>query len=218
MLAIRVRFKKEGRARYISHLDLNRCMQRALRRAHIPVWRTQGFNPHPYIVFAMPLSIFYESDCEIMDARLDGEMPLDEVARRLNENLPEGIAVTDVFEPKKKLAEIANAAYFVSLDFAGEDRGALSQKLSAVMANETLIVEKSTKRSSVELDVKPYLEKAEAEVADGRAEFKVTLPAGSQSNLNPSLLVEALEKYGMAPELVHIRRTAILDADLAPFE
>ena len=56
MQPIRIFFKKEGRAKYISHLDLNRVMQRALRRACIPVWRTRGFNPHPYIAFGLPLS------------------------------------------------------------------------------------------------------------------------------------------------------------------
>ena len=67
---LRVFYEKTGRAKYISHLDINRCMQRALRRAEIPVWYTEGFNPHPYTTFALPLSLGYESLCETMDLRI----------------------------------------------------------------------------------------------------------------------------------------------------
>ena len=58
---VRLVFSKTGRARYISHLDLNRTMARVLRRAGIPLWYTEGFNKHPYITFAAPLSLGCES-------------------------------------------------------------------------------------------------------------------------------------------------------------
>ncbi len=51
MREVRLRFSKTGRLKYISHLDINRAMSRALKRAQIPLWYTEGFNPHPYITF-----------------------------------------------------------------------------------------------------------------------------------------------------------------------
>ena len=78
-ITIRLVFSKTGKARYISHLDLNRAMIRAVRRARLPVWYTEGFNRHPYVTFAAPLSLGYEGMHETMDLRLEGEMPMGEL-------------------------------------------------------------------------------------------------------------------------------------------
>ena len=59
MIDKRIRFTKTGEAKYISHLDLYRFMLRALKRAKLPVWHTEGFNPHVYVTFALPLSLKY---------------------------------------------------------------------------------------------------------------------------------------------------------------
>jgi radical SAM-linked protein len=217
MLAIRVQFKKEGRAKYISHLDLNRCMQRALRRASIPVWQTQGFNPHPYIVFAMPLSIFYESDCEIMDARLDGEMTFDAVKGSLADQMPEGIVINAVTLPQMKLADIGFAAYSVTLDFDSKAREELDSIVAGILARGEVIIEKSTKRSTIDINVKQYFESAKIQTFDGGIDIRVVLPAGSQENLNPSCIVAAVEKYGVAPDFERIRRLQIFNKDMQAF-
>ncbi len=217
MLAIRVKFKKEGRARFISHLDLNRCMQRALRRAQIPIWRTQGFNPHPYIVFAMPLSIFYESDCEIMDARLDGDMPLDEVKERLAAQMPEGIVISEVAIPQMKLADIGFASYSVTLDFDGKSKKDLDDTVTELTAHDEITIEKETKRKTMNIDIKEYFDSAKIEVFDGAININVTLPAGSQANLNPSCFVAAFEKYSNKPDFEHIRRLEIYNQDKQNF-
>ena len=69
MREVRLRFSKTGRLKYISHLDINRAMSRALKRAGIPLWYTEGFNPHPYMSFSLPLSLGVESLCESVDLR-----------------------------------------------------------------------------------------------------------------------------------------------------
>lgn len=217
MLAIRIKFKKEGRAKYISHLDLNRCMQRALRRAKIPVWRTQGFNPHPYIVFALPLSLFYESDCEIMDARLDGDMPLDEIKRRLSQQMPEGIEIVDVTVPQMKLSDVGFAEYSVSLDFESWKREELEEKISKIFASDEVLVEKATKHKTTNIYVKPYFETSEIKINDGCVDMRVVLPAGSQQNINPSVLIAAIKNTGLEPELEHVRRLKIFNHDMKPF-
>ena len=89
---VRVFWKKEGRIKYISHLDINRCMARALKRSRLPVWHTLGFNPHIYTTFALPLALGYESECESVDFRLTEQVPMREVVDRLNAVFPEGMA------------------------------------------------------------------------------------------------------------------------------
>ena len=79
MRAVRLNFSKTGRAIYISHLDINRMMTRAVRRAKLPMWYTEGFNPHPYLTFALPLSLGQSSDCEYMDIRIEGDITDEEI-------------------------------------------------------------------------------------------------------------------------------------------
>lgn len=93
--------------KYISHLDLMRCMTRAIKRAAIPAWYTEGFNPHLFITFALPLTLGVESLCESMDIRLTEEMGFEEVKNRLNVNLPDGIRITNVAVPVYKANDIA---------------------------------------------------------------------------------------------------------------
>lgn len=102
MKNVRIRFEKTGRAKYISHLDLNRTMTRALRRAELPIWYTEGFNRHPYITFAAPLSLGYEGLRESMDFRLEEEVADGEVVDRLNGVMPEGLRVVSCAEAVMK--------------------------------------------------------------------------------------------------------------------
>ena len=108
---VRIRFSKTGRAKYISHLDLNRAMIRALRRAEIPLWYTEGFNRHPYVTFAAPLSLGYEGLRECMDFRLEEDMPMEELVSRLNAVMPEGLTVLEANEARMKPGELAAARY-----------------------------------------------------------------------------------------------------------
>lgn len=94
MKSVRVWFTKEGQARYISHLDLNRVMLRAIHQSKLPVWYTEGYNQHPFITFALPLSLGFIGKRESMDLRLlDDSFSADRMIVVLNNVLPEGIHV-----------------------------------------------------------------------------------------------------------------------------
>ena len=113
---VRLFFTKTGLAKYISHLDLMRCMSRAVKRAGIPLWYTEGFNPHLFMTFARPLSLGQESLCEVVDVRLVGEMTFKDIQTRLNETLPKDITVVSVQKPVHKPSEIT-FVYFASALF-----------------------------------------------------------------------------------------------------
>ena len=122
-LPIRVFFVKEGPSKYMSHLDLMRCMTRTIRRAGVPIWYTEGFNPHPFMTFAMPLSLGTSGMCETMDVRMTTDMPFEEVKSRLNSALCEGIYVTKVDYQGQKATAIKSAVYQITLTaegFSGE--------------------------------------------------------------------------------------------------
>ena len=114
MTTLRVWFTKTGEASYISLLDLQRVMQRALKRSGLPVWYTLGFNPHIYMTFAAPLSLGQESLAETVDFKSEAEgYDWDAAAPALSACLPRGIKVTRIAPAVLDAGDIACAAYEV---------------------------------------------------------------------------------------------------------
>lgn len=210
MLRLRATFKKTGRAKYISHLDLNRCMLRIFRRSKLPVWYTEGFNPHPYYSFALALSLGFESDCEIMDFNItDDNMPLSVIKDRLNEVMPEGMGIVDIAPQKNKITVIAKAEY--EFDLKADDVQGVYDAVEKLLAVDEILIEKKTKKGIKTVDLKPDTEIVSLEKAEGAVHMVMRLPAGTKTNYNPTLFVEALRKSCEIPfEMANIRRTGIL--------
>jgi len=92
---IGVIFSKKGDMKFISHLDLMRLFQRALRRETLPITMTKGFNPHPKFSITKALKLGVESENEEATFYLDSLIEPEEFRQRLNKQLPEGIAIKD---------------------------------------------------------------------------------------------------------------------------
>jgi radical SAM family uncharacterized protein/radical SAM-linked protein len=198
---IRFIFCKTGRAKYISHLDLQRVFLRAVARAKLPLWETEGFHRHVYLTFALPLSLGQESLCEILEAKLIQQMPLNELTKRLNAVLPKELMIRGCEFPQEKTANIVKAEY--------EIRGAFTAgEVAAFLAQNSIVVQKTTKhKGTQDLDIKPFIEVKS--VADGR--MRLVLPAGGALTVNPSLVITALfETAGRAGEQARIMRTAVV--------
>ena len=207
MLRLRATFKKTGRAKYISHLDLNRCMLRIFRRSKLPVWYTEGFNPHPYYSFALALSLGFESDCEIMDFNItDDNMPLSVIKDRLNEVMPEGMGIVDIAPQKNKITVIAKAEY--EFDLKADDVQGVYDAVEKLLAADEILIEKKPKKGIKTVDLKPDTEMVSLEKAEGAVHMAMRLPAGTKTNYNPTIFVEALRKSCEIPfEMANIRRT-----------
>lgn len=210
MNRVRAVFEKKGRARYISHLDLNRCMLRIFRRSGLPVWYTEGFNPHPYYSFALALSLGFESGCEILDFNItDDNMPVEVIREKLNAVMPEGMKIVSVKPQKKKITEIAKAEYRIVLN--SEDTEQLFADIQGLMAAEEILIEKKTKRGMKTVDIKPETEILKVEKSGDILEIIMRLPAGTQTNFNPTLFLDALKNAGKQGFSVEkIARTGIL--------
>ena len=210
MLRLRATFKKTGRAKYISHLDLNRCMLRIFRRSKLPVWYTEGFNPHPYYSFALALSLGFESECEIMDFNItDDNMPLSVIKDRLNEVMPEGMGIVDVAPQVKKITAIAKAEY--EFELKTEDVQGVFAAVEKLLAADEILIEKKTKKGIKTVDLKPDTEIVRFEKDDTAVKIAMRLPAGTKTNYNPTLFTEALKNSCEIPfDTVNIRRIGIL--------
>ncbi len=217
MIRVRATFEKCGRAKYISHLDLNRCMLRTFRRSRLPIWYTEGFNPHPYYSFALALSLGFESSCEIMDFNLNENIPFDEIRDKLNAVMPEGMRIVKVAEQKQKITAIAKAEYSFSL--VSVETVELFTAVQELIASPEILIEKKTKKGLKTVDIKPDMEILTCNKAENSIDISMYLPAGTQTNYNPTLFIEALKKTTEIPfETKNIRRTAILCADNTVFE
>ncbi|MBR6386289.1 MAG: TIGR03936 family radical SAM-associated protein [Ruminococcus sp.] len=190
MIRLRAEFEKKGRAKYISHLDLNRCMLRTFRRSRLPIWYTEGFNPHPYYAFALALSLGFESSCEILDFNLNEEIPFDEVRDRLNAVMPEGMRIVRVWEQKLKITAIQEAEYSFSL--VSENSDGLFSDVKKLLSQENILIDKKTKKGIRTVDIKPNMKIISCENNNGKINVLMRLPAGTQTNFNPNLFIEAL--------------------------
>ncbi|WP_037280093.1 TIGR03936 family radical SAM-associated protein [Ruminococcus flavefaciens] len=217
LIRVRATFEKCGRAKYISHLDLNRCMLRTFRRSRLPIWYTEGFNPHPYYSFALALSLGFESSCEILDFNLNEDIPFDEIKDKLNSVMPEGMRIIKVAEQKQKITAIAKAEYSFSLVSDAVD--SLYADVNKLIASPEILIEKKTKKGIKTVDIKPDMEILTCNKTERSVDISMYLPAGTQTNYNPTLFIEALKKTtDIAFETENIRRTAILCADNTVFE
>ncbi len=187
MKTLRIHFSKTGEAAYISHLDLQRVMARALRKSGLPVWWSQGFNPHIYLRFALPLPLGQESLCEAVDVKTEDDgLDAAPYLPPLNAALPKGIQASRIAPPLHGAEDIAYARYRIT--HPEEDR--LRAAAEAYNRAESAPVLRKTKRSEEELDLKQVL--PNIEVRDDAA--RVLLPAGSAAHYSPALLLDALQR------------------------
>jgi radical SAM-linked protein len=209
-LTVRVTFQKTGAARYISHLDLNRTMIRALRRAELPIWYTEGFNKHPYVTFAAPLSLGYEGERETMDVRLNQELPMDEVVHRLDAVMPAGLRIVGAAPAVKKAGEVDSAVYRLTV-------GCPLPVIREFLEQPVITVQKRTKKKTVkDIDLRPVLDGSQSEFSqqDGKTVWQLTLPCNSTDSVNPSLIADALRRYrGQEEMFFFVRRLAVLDKE-----
>lgn len=207
----RLTYAKTGRARYISHLDMMRSMQRAFKRARIPIWYTQGFNPHAYLNFPLALPLGTDSEIEVLDVALLEELEFGEIVSRINEKMPEGLWIVKADKPLKKHTEIALARYDIAFDCVGVSADELMQKFELFLQNEKIEVEKRSKKRGINLvDIKPHIDLKSIE-ADDMVKLDIILPAGGEFNLNTSVVMEAFCKYeGVEIGNIYTTRTKIM--------
>ncbi len=221
-IKVRIKFKKYGSLMYISHLDLSRTMQRIMVRSGIDIWYSEGFNPQPRIVFACPLPVGVESECELMDIKINSPMECDEIKRRLNDNFPSEMEVLEVYFPETKIKEIAYIDYEIRINSTKISDG-ICEKLENMFANDLFVIKKS-KGSEKEINIKEYISSFSAKIEEGELVIRTVLCAGGDKNLNPELLVDTIRKNSELlngsplEEYYSILRKQILKSNLEIFK
>lgn len=221
MRCVRIWFEKKGDVRYISHLDLMRTMTRAIRRSKIPLWYTEGFNPHPYMTFVLPLSLGMESENDAMDIRVEGEIANREVMSALSSVMPDGITVTCVTEPRLDPKFISFASFDIVF-YTEEGAKELKERIEKMLTASELVVQKLGKKGHKkvykDIDLLPHIKSYEIKEREDILTLSLVLPAGSTTNINPSLLADEIIKDAGENDYYIIKRKQLFDKDMKAFE
>lgn len=226
-ITYRVVFRKTGDLQFFSHLDLQRTWQRVLVRASIPMWYTQGFNPHAKIVYGVPLPVGTEGLREMVDLRIGRAITPEEMRDQLNAELTDEMAVSEVYVPTTSFMDIAMGEYEITVHTPG-DAAKQADAVNALFAPgaEPLVMTKRTKSGDKQVDILPMVKRLNAEAReDGCLHISARLAAGNTENLNPEYVITALrDRLGLLTDADHpednwysILRTGFLCADGSVF-
>lgn len=208
---LRAVYAKYGNAKYFSHLDLMRTMQRAIKRSGIPIWYTEGFNPHIYLNFPVALPLGTESYVEPMDFSVVEECDLDELRDKLDNAMPPGLNIISVKPQIMKNTDVASAEYDVTLSSENLSAEDVIEGFRSFLSADTIEIHKrSKKKGEVIVDIKPHVIVTDISAKDGLAFMHFKLPAGNSFNLNVNTVLDAFtDKTGILVNTVCIKRTKI---------
>ena len=214
MKNVRIFYKKTGRLKFISHLDMTRFMARLIKKSGIPVWYTEGFNQHIYMNFAVPLSLGFDGLYEVMDFRLtDDNYDLNKCLAEMNAVCPPDISFFGIAEPKKASKDIGSAEFILEFE---EENQVLADKLTEFFKRDSIICQKTGKKGKVkEIDIIPKIKGFEL----NSKTLKLCLVAGSEDNLNPTLVMDTFfEQTATQPVYYTVTRTMIFDKNGNKYE
>lgn len=215
---IRLKFTKGNEVKYISHLDLMRVFQRAIRRTGIPVSYSAGFNPHQEISFGAPLSLGVTSNAEYVDIKLAESMEPEELKQRLNASLPEGIRILDGIQlgdsPKSAMSVVTHARYMIRFNLDNIQPEAMQKSIEAFIVQSSIKVMKEQPKKGFELkeiDIRPMIITMRLHESKGTVHsIECLLLSGSRGNLKPELLMTAFREYtGYNIEGIRINREEV---------
>lgn len=204
---------KEGRAVYISHLDLLRTFQRVFLRQGMVLRHSQGFHPHPIISFALPLSVGQASDCEILDFEVNEDMDGAGLPEALNAFMPEGIRAVDCYVPIRPVRELAKLRCRVELVYDGGVPEGAAEEIKKLLLGESVVIQKRTKRKAMaDIDIRPMLHSLDIRESAGLLTLEAVVSA-QNPGINPALLAAAVEVHRpeLTADLVRVRRLEMLD-------
>ena len=194
-MRVRIKFSKHGVVKFIGHLDFMRYFQKAIRRAGIDVTYSSGFSPHQVMSFASPLGVGHCSNGDYFDIEVNSHNGRQDMMERLNLAMVPGVKVENIVALGEKagnaMASVAAAAYTLEWKDGYEVPENLAEQIARFYGQDAVMVTKQTKKSTLELDLKPGI--YEMEATDNA--ITMLVDASSSGNIKPALLLEAFYAF-----------------------
>ena len=202
-MRIRITFVKQGALRYTGHLDLHKLWERAARRAKLPLAYSQGFHPQPKMNMAAALPLGFSSRCEVLDMKLEHDIPIEDLPTRLNQTLPSGLQVVDVEQVDERApalqTQVASSEYEITLtETVDEDE--LQRKIDSVIESKAI----SRERRGKMYDLRPLIEELYLQ-PNGKLFMRLAAREGATGRPE-----EVLDVLGIAFEGTRIERTRLI--------
>jgi radical SAM-linked protein len=226
----RIKYRKSGPLKFISHLDLNVLFRRMLRRTSIPIELTQGFNPRFRLSFGPALSLGIEGWQEILDVYLKKELNSEQIKESINNVAPNGLTVIDAEKVNELKASLNKslrwAFYLIELAFdegwkiekTGEWIERIKLQIKNFLNQKNILIEKQTKKGLKEIDLRPYIQKLEFLFwKNNQMIIRLIVDIQYRGSINPRLIMNAFINK-MNNESINIRKIyrekIILEADV----
>ena len=192
-LKIRIKFSKTGSLKFISHLDLQRTMQSSFLRSKLPIYFSEGFSPHPKVVFTPPLSVGVSSLTEFVDVKMVAEVSTEEIMEKLNASFPKGLAALSVYEPKFKFSDIKWGLYEIKFESCAPISEDICEKIREALSAEEIYIEKFSKKGEAKrVNIAGGIRFKGAEVQDGVICVRAKLSCDTENFVNPKYIGETL--------------------------
>jgi radical SAM-linked protein len=209
---LRITFGRHGGARYLSHLEMMRMWERALRRADWKLAYSQGFNPHPKLLFAAALPVGVAAESELLDVHLEEPRALESAVTELSQRMPPGLNVVGVAEvpvDAPPIQHTVQSAEYVAL-CPGGYRDALIVEIGRVLAAQSLPRGRQKEGKVVDYDLRPMIRSLGLEDDSSRALLRMILRTDAHGAGRAD---EVLRELGVDPADCSITRTRLLLAD-----
>jgi len=195
-LKVRIKYTKTGPLRFISHLDVMRYFQKAIRRAEFDIKYSSGFSPHQIISFAAPMPLMLTSVGEYMDAEFNSLDTSEDMIRRFNETASPYAQITDMVilpdNAGNSMSVVCGSDYLINLTESGlnkfSDIAYFKEALLDANKKSEILISKKTKKNEKITDIKPSI----FELSMREDGIYMLLSAGSVDNLKPELVMEAM--------------------------
>lgn len=189
-----LKYMRDERVKYISHLDFIRMFHRAVRRSGVDFLFSEGFNPHPVMTVAMPLSVGVTSGGEYMKVGFVDNFTEDEIKQKINDALPPGFMIESVHKLQGKeidLTKITTADYTVVAELKP---GSKACNTDAILSKTSLVVMKKTKSGEKPSDIRPHIfELKKLEETVDKVTYSMRLSCSNSYNLKPETVISAME-------------------------
>lgn len=191
---LRIRFSKTGKVRFVSHRDVARLFERALRKLRLPVAYSEGFSPRPKLSFGLALSVSHESDAEYLDVELQGLPDLEGLPQALTAALPDGIDVVEVAALDQGSASLQQAIISCTwrIEVLGASAAEVTAAVAETLASPELPLERVRKGKTAVADVRPAILDIEVEGPTEDGVQLVAQLATESVSLRPSEFVKVL--------------------------
>lgn len=192
---IRIKFSKVGQGSFISHLDLTRLFTRALTRAKVKVKYTSGFNPHAFIVFTPPLSLGYESDCELVDFEVeDDDIDYSQLKTNISVIMPQEINIIDCYEPVSKFKDIGYSEFLIKVENQNiKDEHIL--KIKQLFEKTEVEVLKKSKKGESNVNIIEKIKNIDIQNTQEYLVISLLIVSAPDDTLNPEYILKAIKQH-----------------------